>query len=197
MPRLFVALEIPQDAALSLSLLRGGLPGARWIDVENYHLTLRYIGDVDNRTGNEVLDALDNVSCPEFNLQLTGTGAFGSKKPRAIWAGTNAPDELISLQSSIERACKHIGLAPDSRKFTPHVTLARLRGADQYSVGEYLGARGNFKSNIFPITRFVVMSSKNSVGGGPYRIEETYPLENYYDDWSLDNMPSQPSSSIL
>lgn len=196
MPRLFVALEIPREVALSLSLLRGGLPGARWIDVENYHLTLRYIGDVDKRTAHETIDALDGVACPEFDLQLSGTGAFGSKKPRAIWAGTNTPSELFSLQSSVERCCKSVGIAPDSRKFTPHVTLARLRGADQYSVGQYLGSRGNFKSDVFAVERFVIMSSRNSVGGGPYVVEEAYPLENYYSDFNFETMASQPSSNI-
>ena len=79
MPRLFTALEIPRNAAMSLSLLRGGLPGARWIDVENYHITLRFIGDVENRTADEIVDKLDRIERPEFQLQLTGTGAFGSK----------------------------------------------------------------------------------------------------------------------
>ena len=74
MPRLFTALEIPRNAAMSLSLLRGGLPGARWIDVENYHITLRFIGDVDNRTADEIVDRLDRIERPEFQLQLTGTG---------------------------------------------------------------------------------------------------------------------------
>ena len=87
MPRLFTALEIPRDAALSLSLLRGGLPGARWIDVENYHLTLRFIGDVEGPVADEIANALDRVRPPAFSLTLSGVGAFGSKKPHAMWAG--------------------------------------------------------------------------------------------------------------
>jgi len=81
MPRLFTALEIPRDAALGLSLLRGGLSGARWIDVENYHITLRFIGDVDGPTADELIHALDRIKRPQFNLSLIGMGSFGSKNP--------------------------------------------------------------------------------------------------------------------
>ncbi|MDE1996394.1 MAG: RNA 2',3'-cyclic phosphodiesterase, partial [Rhizobiaceae bacterium] len=87
MPRLFTALEIPRNAAMSLSLLRGGLPGARWIDVENYHITLRFIGDVDGRTADEIVERLDRIDRPEFQLRLEGIGSFGSKKPHSVWAG--------------------------------------------------------------------------------------------------------------
>ena len=80
MPRLFTALEIPRDAAMSLSLLRGGLPGARWIDVENYHLTLRFIGDVEGHVADEVANALDRISRPAFTLTLSGVGAFGKSR---------------------------------------------------------------------------------------------------------------------
>jgi hypothetical protein len=72
MPRLFTAIEIPRDAALCLSFLRGGLPSARWIDTENYHLTLRFIGDVDCRTADEVVAELDRVARPGFELTLRG-----------------------------------------------------------------------------------------------------------------------------
>ena len=99
MPRLFTALEIPRDAALSLSLLRGGLPGARWIDVENYHLTLRFIGDVEGHVADEIANALDRVRRPSFPLALSGVGAFGSKKPHSIWAGVTASPDLAALQA--------------------------------------------------------------------------------------------------
>lgn len=176
MPRLFIALEIPREAALSLSLLRGGLHGARWIDVENYHLTLRFIGDVDAPTADELLHALDRVHRPAFALSLIGMGSFGSKKPHSIWAGVSASPELYALQAEIERICQRLRLRADPRKFTPHVTLARLRGARVGDVVSYLSARSNFFTDPFDVSRFVVMSSRESVGGGPYVTEEVYPL---------------------
>jgi 2'-5' RNA ligase len=177
MPRLFTALEIPQSAALSLSLLRGGLPGARWIDRENFHITLRFIGDVDHRTADDLVNGLDRVHRTQFDLSLVGTGLFGSKKPHSIWAGVQPSPALSALQADIERVCQRIGLPPEPRKFTPHVTLARLKNARVDDVVHYMNGRGNFAAGPFTVTRFVVMSSRDSVGGGPYVVEEAYPLD--------------------
>ncbi|GLU26266.1 RNA 2',3'-cyclic phosphodiesterase [Brucella sp. NBRC 12950] len=176
MPRLFTALEIPRDAALSLSLLRGGLPGARWIDVENYHITLRFIGDVEGHVADEVANALDRVRRPEFMLNLSGVDAFGSKKPHSIYAGVSPSPELNALQGEIERICQRLRIPADPRKFTPHVTLARLRNPHIADVVHYLSSRGNFSTMPFKVGRFVLMSSRDSVGGGPYVVEEAWPL---------------------
>ena len=176
MPRLFTALEIPRDAALSLSLLRGGLPGARWIDVENYHMTLRFFGDIEGHVADEIANALDRVRRPTFQLRLAGVGAFGGKKPHSVWAGVEASPDLTALQGEIERICQRFGVPADPRKFTPHVTLARLRNVSPIDVAAYLSARGNFSATPFKVGRFVLMSSRDSVGGGPYVIEEAWPL---------------------
>lgn len=176
MPRLFTALEIPQSAALSLSLLRGGVPGARWIDRENFHITLRFIGDVDHRTADEIVEALDRVRKPQFTLTLSGTGFFGNKKPHSIWAGVQPSPELAALQADLERVCQRIGLPPEPRKFTPHVTLARLKNSRVDDVMNYLAGRGNFAAGPFTVGQFVLMSSRDSTGGGPYVVEEEYPL---------------------
>ena len=176
MPRLFTALEIPRDAALSLSLLRGGLIGARWIDVENYHITLRFFGDIEGHVADEIANALDRVRRPEFMLNLSGVGAFGSKKPHSVYAGACASPDLNGLQGEIERICQRLGIAPDPHKFTPHVTLARLRNTSPIDVAHYLSARGNFAASPFRVGRFVLMSSRDSIGGGPYVVEEAWPL---------------------
>ncbi|MGK9053234.1 RNA 2',3'-cyclic phosphodiesterase [Xaviernesmea oryzae] len=178
MPRLFTALEVPRNVAMSLSLLRGGLPGARWIDVENYHITLRFIGDVDGRTADEIVDRLDRIDRPEFQATLTGIGSFGSKKPHSVWAGVAPSPEMYALQAEIERICQRIGLPPDPRKFTPHVTLARLKNCRLDDVVHYLAGRGNFYTAPFTVSRFVLLSSKESVGGGPYLTEEVFPLQD-------------------
>jgi len=187
MPRLFTALEIPRDAALSLSLLRGGLPGARWIDVENYHITLRFIGDVEGHVADEIANALDRVRRPEFMLNLSGVNAFGSKKPHSIYAGVSPSPELNALQAEIERICQRLHIPADPRKFTPHVTLARLRNARIDDVVHYLSSRGNFATLPFKVGRFVLMSSRDSVGGGPYIVEEAWPLvARSIQNWSAN-----------
>lgn len=176
MPRLFTALEIPRDASLSLSLLRGGLPGARWLDTENYHITLRFIGDVEGHVADEIANALDRIRRPSFNVTLSGVGAFGSKKPHSIYAGVAPAPALSALQGEIERLCQRLGLPADPRRFVPHVTLARLRNSSPVDVAKYLSARGNFVTMPFSVGRFVLMSSRDSVGGGPYIVEEAWPL---------------------
>lgn len=198
MPRLFTALEIPRNAAMSLSLLRGGLPGARWIDVENYHITLRFIGDVDGRTADEIVDRLDRIDRPEFQMQLTGVGSFGSKKPHSVWAGVSPAPEMYALQAEIERICQRLGLPSDPRKFMPHVSLARLRSSRLEDVVEYLSGRGNFQTSPFAVSRFVLLSSRDSVGGGPYLTEEVFPLHEARGfGYNLPSSAEQPSKSML
>lgn len=193
MPRLFTALEIPRDAALSLSLLRGGLPGARWIDVENYHLTLRFFGDVQGHVADDIANALDRVHRQAFQLTLSGVGQFGGKKPHSVWAGTTASPDLFALQAEIERIASRLGLPSDPRKFSPHVTLARLRNSSPGEVAGYLSARGNFATLPFKVGRFVLMSSRDSVGGGPYVVEEAWTLGPEARAVSLSASPSDAS----
>jgi 2'-5' RNA ligase len=176
MIRLFTGLEIPPDLAESLAMLRGGLPGARWIDSENYHLTLRFIGDVDDSLAHEAALLLRQVRRPPFDLRLDGLASFGGRKPRAIFAAAEPSAPLLELQAEHERLLRRVGLEPETRKFTPHVTLARLRDTSSRQVAEYLGARGHFRSRSFAVSRFVLFSSRASVGGGPYVVEEAYPL---------------------
>jgi 2'-5' RNA ligase len=195
MPRLFIALEIPRNLAMSLSLLRGGIPGARWIDVENYHITLRFIGDVDGRTADEVVDRLDRIDRPEFQATLTGIGSFGSKKPHSVYAGVSPSPEMYALQGEIERICQRIGLPPDPRKFTPHVTLARLKNCRLDDVVHYLSGRGNFYTAPFTVNRFVLLSSKESVGGGPYLTEEIFPLQDVSYGYAHSDL--EPAKSFL
>jgi len=176
MPRLFTALEIPSPLAFSLSLLRGGLPGARWVDPENYHITLRFIGDIDQRTADEVGGALMRVDKPGFDLMLAGLDALGGNRPHSIVAAVRPSQVLRDLQSEHERIIQRIGLEPERRKFRPHVTLARIKSVSEASAAAYLALRGDFRTPPFPVGRFVLLSSRDSRGGGPYVMEEAYPL---------------------
>ena len=176
MPRLFTALEIPFSVSQNLASLRGGLSGARWIDSENYHVTLRFIGDVDERVAHDVAHALDGIRRSAFTVTLDQLASFGGDKPRAIVARARPEPALLELQAEQERLLRRLGAPPEPRKYIPHVTLARLRGSAPSAVAAYLGARGYFPSLKFEATRFVLYSSRDSVGGGPYVIEAEYPL---------------------
>ncbi|WP_424628960.1 RNA 2',3'-cyclic phosphodiesterase [Bradyrhizobium sp. SYSU BS000235] len=176
MPRLFTGLEIPSDISEKLSSLRGGLPGARWIDPENYHVTLRFIGDIDGLAANEIASTLFRINRKPFEVELQGLQSFGGKKPRAVVACVVPSRPLMELQSELERLMQRFGLDPEGRKFIPHVTLARLRDASDRDVADYLSLRGYFPKRTFMASRFVLFSSRTSVGGGPYVVEAPYAL---------------------
>ena len=176
MPRLFTGLEIPPEVSQSLSTLRGGLPGARWIDPENYHVTLRFIGDIDGMIANEIASTLVRINRKPFEVALQGLSSFGGKKPRAVVASVVPSRPLMELQAELERLMQRFGLDPEGRKFIPHVTLARLRDASNQDVADYLSVRGYFPTRTFMASRFVLFSSRASVGGGPYVVEAPYAL---------------------
>ncbi|MCB1413085.1 MAG: RNA 2',3'-cyclic phosphodiesterase [Xanthobacteraceae bacterium] len=176
MPRLFTGLEIPAEIGQMLASLRGGLPGARWIDPENYHVTLRFIGDIDGHAANEIAMMLPRINRKPFEVAVQGLTSFGSRKPRAVVATVVPSRPLVELQAELERMMRRIGLMPEPRKFTPHVTLARLRDASAQDVADYLSLRGYFPTRVFTASRFVLFSSRASVGGGPYVVEDSYAL---------------------
>ena len=119
MPRLFTGLELPADLAAELALMRGGLSGARWIDPHDYHITLRFIGDIDLPTACEVASSLADIRRAPIPVTLEGLDAFGGGKPRAIVAKVQPSPPLVELQSEQERLLRRLGLPPEPRKFTP------------------------------------------------------------------------------
>lgn len=176
MPRIFTGLEIPPAVAQSLAMLRGGVPGARWIDPENYHLTLRFIGDVDDPVAHEIASLLGRVRRTSFQLRFDSLSSFGGRRPRALIATLAQTPALMDLQAEHERLLQRIGLEPEGRKYTPHVTLARLRDTSSRQVADYLSTRALIAPLPFTVSQFVLFSSRASLGGGPYVVEAAYPL---------------------
>jgi 2'-5' RNA ligase len=176
MQRLFTALEIPRPIGERLSMLRGGLPGARWVDPENYHVTLRFVGDIDDALAREIAAMLGQVKRRGFEARFDGVSSFGGRKPRAVVAALAPHPALLELQAEHERLMQRVGLEPEGRKYSPHVTLARLRDSSSRQVADYLATRGPLSVLSFVVSRFVLLSSRASVGGGPYVTEAVYPL---------------------
>jgi RNA 2',3'-cyclic 3'-phosphodiesterase len=176
-PRLFTGLEIPADIAADLAELRGGFSGARWIEPDNYHITLRFIGDIKLSVARDIADALSEIRRPRLVVEFEGLSWFGADRPRAIVAKIRSTPPLLELQAEHERQMRRIGLAPETRKFTPHVTLARLRAASPLAVADYLGHRAFLAQRRFEASRFVLYSARASTGGGPYLVEAAYALE--------------------
>lgn len=177
MPRLFTGVELPDDVAQELSIMRGGIEGARWIDPESYHVTLRFVGDIPERMAHDLTDELARVvAMPAFKICLSRMGVFGTKKPHSLYARVEESPDLRRLQAMHERVCQSLGLSPESRKFIPHVTLARLRNADQRQCIDFAHNHNLYRSRSFEVDSFTLFSARASRGGGPYGREEVYPL---------------------
>ena len=178
MPRLFTGLEIPAEIGTALAALRGGLPGARWVEPENYHVTLRFMGDIEAGTAREVVSALGETA-PRGPVEVTfeALDSFGGRQPRVVMVRAVPTPALAELQAEQEQLLRRIGLPPESKRFVPHLTLARLRNVSSAEVARYIEMHGRFPKLSFTARRFVLYSSRASVGGGPYVVEAGYPLD--------------------
>ena len=176
MPRLFVAFGLPQSLRDSLALTRGGLEGARWIDPADYHVTLRFIGDVDNADADRLADALEAVEAEAFTVRTDAYGSFGGDKPRIVHLGLHADPALVDLQHKVEFACRAAGFEAEGRKFTPHITIARLRRTGPGDVASWLSSRMQPVPSAFRVESFSLYVARSG-GGGPYHPVVDYPID--------------------
>lgn len=178
MPRLFIALDLPEDVKRSLEPLETGLGDVRWLGAEQQHLTLRFLGQLDNGRMREVADALALVPGVPFELRLKGIGHFPPRgEPRVLWVGVERSLELDRLKRRIDRVLDDAGLAADPRKFAPHVTIARIRGPlSPTRLGTYLMRHSLYRSEPFPVSSFHLFSSWLRPEGADHQIEASYEL---------------------
>jgi RNA 2',3'-cyclic 3'-phosphodiesterase len=174
--RLFVGLALPPDLAARLAALAGGIPGARWVAARNLHLTLRFIGEVTEDVAEDLHHHLHAIHGPAFDLRLDGFGTFGGGKPRALWAGVAAHAELDSLQIRIEQAARDVGLEAETRKFTPHVTLAWLKAAPAERIAAFVAHHSPFVARL-PVTGFTLYRSHLGGEGAEYDALAEYYLD--------------------
>lgn len=176
MTRLFVAIELPEEIKKRLQVLCHGLPGARWSNADQQHLTLRFIGEVDGAVARDVKEALVRIGGVPFSLQLDGVGCFPPRgKPQILWVGVAAGPELFQLQKKIESVLvREVGLLPEKRKYAPHITLARLRNTPPHRVGRFMEEYGLFFSQPFTVTYFSLYSSFLGRKKAIHTVEENY-----------------------
>ena len=168
--RLFVALDLPRSLRERLSWMAGGLPGARWVAPENYHVTLRFIGE-------EVDVALAALRAPGFTLQLAGIGTHAKGgKVNALWVGVERTPQLDHLQTKIETALQRAGLERERRRFTPHVTLARLDGIPEPKIAAWVAGHNLFRSDPVQVEHFTLFSSLLGKEQAVYVPEVEYDL---------------------
>jgi len=176
MLRLFVGIGFPPELKLRLSLLETRLPGARWVDAGNFHLTLRFIGEADEVQAADIDDALTRVKARRFTLQLAGAGVFSHDKPRNLWVGVERQPALTTLRDKIEHALIRAGLEPEMRKFSPHVTLARLQNPGIAELRDFLASNAAFRAEPLPVEQFSLIASFPTKAGSVYEDQADYPL---------------------
>ena len=180
MHRLFVALTPPPVVRDALIDTMEGVEGARWQSDEQLHLTLRWVGEVDPHTADDLAEALEDVRGEPFELAIRGVGHFDTRsvhgaRAKAVWAAVAPSPALDQLQRRVERACRSAGLPPETRKFLPHITLARLN-ASSAPVGEWMQAHGALRLDGWRAERFTLYESFLSDAGSDYVPVVEYPL---------------------
>lgn len=173
MLRLFVGITLPPETKLRLSLIAAGVPGARWVDPGNYHVTLRFIGEVDEGMAGDIDAALARIHAKPFEVVLTGVGQFSD---RMLWVGVEKNPALQHLRDKVESALVRLGLEPEARRYAPHVTLARLKGASEARLQAYIREHALFRAEPFAVDRFSLIASYLTKSGAIYEDQADYAL---------------------
>ncbi|MFC3126537.1 RNA 2',3'-cyclic phosphodiesterase [Pseudoroseomonas globiformis] len=178
MPRLFVALPIPEQLREELAGLAGGIQGARWVPPENYHLTLRFIGEIEGWQADEVDEALASIRARPFEVQLAGLDLFEKAgRLTSLHVKVERGERLLHLQSKVEQALQRAGLPPERRRFAPHITLARTDKAAPDKLIGFVQAHNLFRPNPMQVEHFRLYSSLLGKEQAHYEPEVDYPLE--------------------
>lgn len=176
MHRLFAALPLPSDVTDTLLDTMDGIEGARWQSEEQLHLTLRFAGELDPRQGEDLVTALSRVESPAFDLEIRGAGHFERKgRAHTLWAGIAPSEPLAVLQRRVERACRAAGLPPETRKFVPHVTLARLNSGSG-PIGGWLADNALLAAGPWRVESFALYESWLTRYGSDYERLEDFAL---------------------
>jgi 2'-5' RNA ligase len=178
MIRLFTAIAVPPEIGQGLLSRQHGIKGARWRPLEAFHITLKFIGDVQEPVAAELDEALAEIASPALDLELAGVGHFGEgPEIHAVWAGVKESPPLRRLAKANESAARSVGLKPEGRLYTPHVTLAYLKRPSVSEVGAWVQAHNLLHSPGFQVDRFGLYSSWQTSEGSAYRLEREYPLQ--------------------
>jgi len=179
MPRLFVALPVPEEIADELAALQSGVPDAHWQTAENLHVTLCFCDEVQGAVMRDLEEELGDISGPRFALVLAGVEQFSSgKQPRALVASVEKNDQLEWLQQKVSTVARNCGIEIERRKFRPHVTLARFpNGAETgHHIAQFMASHSTFRSSPWVAEHFSLYSSRRGRGGPIYTEETMYHL---------------------
>jgi len=179
MPRLFVALPVPEEIADDLIALQSGVPDARWVPPENFHVTLCFAGEVQGGIMRDLEEELSDIAGPRFPVALAGVQQFSSgKQPRALVATVERSDRLDWLQQKVSTVARNCGIEIERRKFRPHVTLARFGNSAEtgHHLAQFMASHGTFRAGPWIADEFALYSSRTRRSGAVYTEEAAYGL---------------------
>ena len=182
MPRVFFGLEIPDAVKKRLLALQRPVKGAKWQNCNQLHLTLAFLGKVDDERVPELCQAAARVKSPAFELEAKGLNTFGrAESPRNLWAGVSGDTPLMQLQRRLVKQLAEEGFGPDRSGFQPHITLARFR-KQAGSVAPLVDDHGDDHFGLMPVTEFVLFESTPVHSGSVYTVIERFPLTSSLDE---------------
>ena len=176
MHRLFLAIRPPEKVRDLLIDAMDDSPALRWVGDEQLHLTLRFIGEVERPLANDIAAALQDIRSPSFELRVSGVGKFERRSGGALWAGVEPKEPVTVLAAKVERTLQQVGLEPEHRAFSPHITLARWNRGSAEAVEGFLRQNSNLRSEPFPVDRFILFESHLSRHGPHYEGVAAFPL---------------------
>ena len=175
--RLFIAIELPDAAKRALAGLRQDIPGARWVPVEQIHLTLAFLGELDEAALGRLTGELVRIQVPEFRLGFSGTGCFPDRRrPRVLWVGLEPQPRLMQLAAGVHQAVLGCGIPQEERPFSPHITLARLRLSPARGCDAFLDRHPGQKLPSFPVREFALFQSRLTPQGAVHTPVRSFPL---------------------
>lgn len=177
MHRLFAAIRPSPAMRRRLAATMAGIAGARWQDDDQLHLTLRFIGEVDRHQAEDIAAALGSVRAKAVTIEVDGVGCFGpDAHAHSLWAGVRPNEALTQLQRAVDRALVRVGIAPDTRAFHPHITIARLnRSAGP--VDPWLADHAGLSIAAETADSFALYESHLGASGALYETIVRYHLE--------------------
>ncbi len=177
MIKLFTALSLPENLRQRLHIMQGGVMGARWMEMEKLHITLQFIGEVDEDTAEDIDDVLSGIQAQKFSLSLQGTGLFEQgDDPRVLWMGVAPSEPLMHLKEKIDRQLDMRHLPFEKRKYVPHVTMAQLKDPDEMKLAEFMQTHNLFNSDPFEVNGFILYESRKTKNGTVFDPLRIYPL---------------------
>ena len=175
--RLFIAIELPDDVKTALSRLRVDVPGARWVPPEQLHLTLAFLGEVEEKTAGELSERLALIQEPPFQLRFSEPGCFPNRhRPRVLWAGLEPHPGLMYLAAEVHEAVLACGIPQEERPFSPHITLARLKFPAVREVAAFLTMPQKLKLPPFPVREITLFQSRLTPHGAVHNPIRTFQM---------------------